>query len=752
MSTAASILVLEDDPDLREALGAALSEDGYRVVLARRGEEAVKLSTQEEFDLVVSDIKMPGIDGLEAVEQMQGHQPQMKSVIVSGFWTDKDSLRAENLGVSEVINKPFCLDDLLHRIGLLLDEKNRRQAGQETLSEMEKGALSSVRILVDSLGGGKLLQAGRRAAQLGEDSDRLKAAFFAELVTLLAGLRKFYPDMQCPIFGEEIESWVLAVLSEETLQESELIFSRLARTSLGMEDSDTSAAAGSRHLQESTPASRNLLSLGKAMEAANDIETAHRSYSDLITQHAGTKEEIWAHLGLCRIALLAEDTENLAALCEATLEASARRADTLAGVRLELGLLLMRELPDLSRELLKDASRTYASVQDSVKSGYTQLALCAAGVAEWGEQTERSLSWLTGANQARLLKRSLPWLLPLLLELSHPAAKLLQTQFPRELLKSLNSGDLSPKARMNVAETLKTTSPPASGSILRLLAEDPVKEVSHLASRLLHIEIPDESPPLLRILTFGPFEVYFGASPLASEQWKRKKLRIFLAYLASAWRTPRSEDLVLEEFWPGPADRAKRSLYQATWEIRRALKPENWEQIDYIQRLNGFLSINRQYPVWIDIEEFESTLDRAKRLGEQGQSKDAASLYSEAIRLARGPYLEGCYEDWIVRYKNSVELGLIEAREAVACQAFEDRDFELALENANELLALDSLHLKGQLLTMDSLIELGRFQEAQQRFRLFKRELQDELQLEPSLDLLRAYQRAEIGMSGPSIG
>ena len=770
------ILVLEDDPDMREALGEALTEDGYLVVLARRGEEAVKLSSQEEFDLVVSDIKMPGMDGLEAVEQIQGHQPGMKSVIVSGYCTEQDSLRAEQLGVSEVINKPFVLDDLLHRIRLLIDEQDRRQQGKEKLADLETGALTSLRIiteLIEKAQNGPLSKAGGLAAKLAAESDDPKGAFRAELLTLLAGCRELAPELRSPEFGEEMESLVRSVLSHRTGagKAEDLNNSRFAEiaslalsTELGADESqpanfDPALMARLKDafdneastLRESTAVGRNLLALGKAMEVANDLETAHSSYRELIADHANTREEVGGRLGLVRIALLAEDHDHLKVLAEEALLSASKRGETRPVIALELGLLLMWELPDLSRELLRDAWNKYRSINDLTRAGYARLALCALG-ADWTEETEQSLSLFMDSKHSRLLKKSVKWLLPLLLEQGHPAAKAIQLKFPSELLECLNSGHLSSEARKRVVETFKTTDRPASGSILRILAEDSTKEVSLLANRLLHSGDAPESPPLLKIFTFGQFEISFGESKLPPENWKRKKIRHLLAYLASAWRAACSEDKLLEVFWPGPMDRAKRSLYQATWEVRRLLKMENWPDLDYIQRNNGFLGVNRQEPVWVDIEEFEQTLERANKLVQRNLLSEATPLYSEAVNIARGPYLEDCYEDWAVQRQNSVSNGLMQAREFLARQALQDGTPQPALQHAQELLVLDSLHQPGQVLVMNSLNKLGQHQEALDRFQTFKRELQEGLQIEPSLDLLRAFEQAKLGLSGPSIG
>ena len=84
MESGYKVLVLEDDPELRETLAELLEEEGYTVVAVSRGEEAVQQASRQAFDLIVSDIRMDGMDGLEAIDQASKLQPSMGSLVVSG--------------------------------------------------------------------------------------------------------------------------------------------------------------------------------------------------------------------------------------------------------------------------------------------------------------------------------------------------------------------------------------------------------------------------------------------------------------------------------------------------------------------------------------------------------------------------------------------------------------------------------------------------------------------------------------------
>ena len=72
------VLVLEDDPQLREVLQALLTDEGYNVSVAESGEQAVELSRQRRFDVIVADIRMPGMDGLDTVQHLRAPQERSR--------------------------------------------------------------------------------------------------------------------------------------------------------------------------------------------------------------------------------------------------------------------------------------------------------------------------------------------------------------------------------------------------------------------------------------------------------------------------------------------------------------------------------------------------------------------------------------------------------------------------------------------------------------------------------------------------
>ena len=108
---AGKILVVEDDTITRRNLSVLLSDEGYDVDQAGDGVQALEILAEQPFDLVLSDIVMPRMDGLKLLQQLQFVAPQMPVMIMTSYVSD--SLSTVPAGAAEFIRKPFVLDDLL---------------------------------------------------------------------------------------------------------------------------------------------------------------------------------------------------------------------------------------------------------------------------------------------------------------------------------------------------------------------------------------------------------------------------------------------------------------------------------------------------------------------------------------------------------------------------------------------------------------------------------------------------------------
>jgi DNA-binding response OmpR family regulator len=119
-SMAKSILVVDDDPLMRRSLAASLGQAGYGVVTAPNAEEAMSQVQRQRPDLVLLDIGLPGMDGMEALASLRQHAPRLPVIFVTGRRRELDEIVGLELGADDYITKPFDMDVLLAHIKAVL--------------------------------------------------------------------------------------------------------------------------------------------------------------------------------------------------------------------------------------------------------------------------------------------------------------------------------------------------------------------------------------------------------------------------------------------------------------------------------------------------------------------------------------------------------------------------------------------------------------------------------------------------------
>jgi DNA-binding NtrC family response regulator len=108
MSALRKILVVDDDPVVGKSFNRVLSQDkGYVVITAENAAEALEKLHEQEYDLVFTDIKMPGMDGVELAEHVKASRPWTPVVIITGYGTAENEVRAKAAGVSDFMRKPL---------------------------------------------------------------------------------------------------------------------------------------------------------------------------------------------------------------------------------------------------------------------------------------------------------------------------------------------------------------------------------------------------------------------------------------------------------------------------------------------------------------------------------------------------------------------------------------------------------------------------------------------------------------------
>jgi DNA-binding NtrC family response regulator len=119
-----SVLVAEDHPPLRELIAAMLNNAGYRVMTAENGDEALRIASESDVDLLLTDIRMPGLSALSLIHQFQAHSKHSGVVVMSGDFTSSDGGELKPPDRVQFLQKPFTSKSLLAAITQTLRDRS----------------------------------------------------------------------------------------------------------------------------------------------------------------------------------------------------------------------------------------------------------------------------------------------------------------------------------------------------------------------------------------------------------------------------------------------------------------------------------------------------------------------------------------------------------------------------------------------------------------------------------------------------
>jgi DNA-binding NtrC family response regulator len=133
-----TVLVVEDDGAMRSMLREALEEDGYRVEVAAGGRGGVERVRQGGIDLVVSDVKMPDLDGLDMLREIKAVSPSPHVITITAFGSIDTAIRAVKLGAFDYITKPFDVDQLILSVQKAMAERALRSEVARLRDEVQR--------------------------------------------------------------------------------------------------------------------------------------------------------------------------------------------------------------------------------------------------------------------------------------------------------------------------------------------------------------------------------------------------------------------------------------------------------------------------------------------------------------------------------------------------------------------------------------------------------------------------------------
>lgn len=731
------VLVLEDDQDLCQMLVDVLRDEGYDVTAALDGTVALELCSQQEFDLIVTDVRLPGMDGLECLSQVRQQQPHLDSLVVSGYTSEAETLRALSLNVGGYLKKPFSLHDLLAKVRDLLKERQR----QRHLFQIQNGLLGSLNWVAhkfaqlyrpdDSLAAHKVRE---QAQAQGLDPRPL------ELAILLGWMQ---PD-DVVWQKDSVGLGAVRELLEPTAPSSALL--QWAQRAAQMEAQEsTCEPAPVLTTSVQSPAfdrARTLshsLAVAQSLELQGKLGLAQQGYAQVANQATDEpRTRLEALLGLARVGWSKSG------------DADRQGPMTVSN-------------PNPSNSSLGsfDGYDWYASLQEAERVA-RRLGGPLAGEARW---TIAKLLWRCDHASKRDYLKTLEqecahardrvgWARCRLLAQPDPqaAAVFLEPQFfsfivPEEnwmVEKLLEHSQLldRPSAWCRLASEFPTL-------VHRWLehhrAQSPALEKIFLQHRhLLSSEFQEKLPApsqvnqaeqvYLRVRMFGDFEILANGHPVEEKYFKSQKNKFLLAYLLENRGRFVTEDAIVEEFWPNSSDGGKASIYAASTAIRRVLRQEK-SKIEVIERDSGRLRLSPDLSVWLDTEELRAAL----------QSQGHSDWHLRQLQLYRGPFLPNCFQNWATLVRNRWEENMVGAFEKMG-KACIEQDPAQACELAQMGLELDPMSMELHALKMQAYLKISQPEKAIRQFQKCSAVLASELGIEPTTELIELFHRSKLAL------
>ncbi len=130
-----NVLLVDDEPEFLETLVKRLTKRGLNISTAKNGEEALAVIRGKEIDVVVLDVRMPGIDGIQTLREINKLNPLMEVIMLTGHASIEVAIEGMELGAFDYLMKPADIDELFYK---LQDAFKKRNLQQEKIEKLEK--------------------------------------------------------------------------------------------------------------------------------------------------------------------------------------------------------------------------------------------------------------------------------------------------------------------------------------------------------------------------------------------------------------------------------------------------------------------------------------------------------------------------------------------------------------------------------------------------------------------------------------
>lgn len=784
--TRAKILLLEDDPEMRAILEQILSYQDYDVTAVETGFQAIEAAKSANFDLIVADVRVDGPDGIEVLSEARKDQPEVGTLLVSGYSSLEDDARAEKVGVGGFLRKPFETQRFLELVQQQLHKRRKSQAERDVEQEGANVLMTTINTLCQAFSmtpdkgqPEKVSRAREVATKLGvanglegtvlhqvaaasvlaimpegtvgdlRDALKRSANQADSLSEALQHYERPNDDEPRPPLEARIVRLVKAVVEAQDLDKAGLDKELLAL--YRSEKTFAQSVSSGKDSGGAPQQSESFLAIAQALERAGDVAGAEAGYKELLQSKPGPEAVVEAQLGLARLSVLRRNNDAVRHWVSKATEVASSVGRFRSCLTDYYGGLLLRQVGDGdAKRLLRRA------VPSLIKFGFSDaVALSAVALIAEGEPVE-SERWKSISR--RLLSPSLSgeiqkhamWFIPALLETlaKYPFPGFLSrfiNHLPRLFTKMLEDQLLKPEDRARLVQLLSQEDSQLPESVWKLLVQDTSQEVRDLAKKLQVRVEAVAAPSLIRLTSLGPFEVQCGGETIPDRTWRTQRTRYLFAYLGYEWGRQVHEEILLDALWTDNEDPDKKGLYWSTSAIRRIFKGLGF-QSEVVERVGETLRANPNVSIWHDVNILEQHYAAAQQAFDKGETDRTKAELQAALEIYRGPYLEGCYLDWALRRRQDLERQTADAALQLAELHLGSGEHREAVEAARKTLTLEPARQEAHLLAMKALMEGGRPEAAIDQYHECEKILRQQYDTEPETVMIEFFHRAKLLM------
>ena len=759
-----TILLVEDDEELLGLLESLLEEEGYRVLAAPSGEEALDIAQNQSYDLVVTDVKLGGIDGLDTLGELKRSRSELQSLVITGYATEADSIRAISLGVGNYLKKPFNLPDFLRAVQEIATQIYRerdlaefRQAAYDTaLWSLENLAMSSGKEAFLTMA--KSAERAAMAKGLSHEASRHIRLSLLALIEKEADINDKIPFL-LRILPEQSRGLLAQMNAEKTTVSDDLNILRYAYAKLtgsGLTDiqdlsleeifSAPSTKVAPSSEKASPPSVGKYLALAKALEVSGDIDAASRILKNVSEDDQRVTPQ--AHLYRARVHWLRGEAASAQSCLNEALESSGDMLQK-AKIELEGGVLLAEmRLTETAQRWLERAVETFQELHHPSERCRAILALQATSNKHQDFHPEE-LETLLQPHQLEALLISASWLFPFLLSVPESSTVTrtlvrLTRDAPHAISKCLRSADLSVPHKLKGLDLIEQVGIEGYDEILQEFMLASESALRNKAQLLLENQDSVRVAPILRLYSLGTMSTWLGERKVPDKGWTGSKPFYLLNYLAQQGGQFVSQEKLLDLFWDGAA-KANKNLNQTLVVARNALRSPDWpDKIDYVERRGATIGLSSEHRIWHDGALVMESLVQGENFLRDGQRERASDCFHQALELDRGPYLEACYDDWALGFRDTLQAKLQNGLTALAdIRQSQNRHADAAMI-LEHVLVKDPFYTAGLKALFEARLALGQALEVVKYFERIERQMRKELELEPSMELVKLYHMARL--------